>query len=262
MDARKDYYAILGVLPTAEDIIVRAAYKALAQRYHPDRANGSKDAATARMREINEAYEVLSTQQRLEYDRARGTEAQSCESYFDDKSMDLPPAFDPLKHDWQIALKYYPDLGELELILSKLSWRLANTFRAHMLEAKAFDKRRKVADTLEQKFLETYFGKNPQILAFARTLIFMENKAAVRELNETIRVLGAGLDAQRVVTRLRSDYGLDRQVEMDKPENMDPYRDFARQLRGWGYDEEAISQQLIGRGLSQRQARLLARVAA
>ena len=32
MDATKDYYAILGVLPTAEDVVIRAAYKALAQR--------------------------------------------------------------------------------------------------------------------------------------------------------------------------------------------------------------------------------------
>ena len=31
----KDYYRILGVIPSAEDFIIRAAYKALAQRYHP-----------------------------------------------------------------------------------------------------------------------------------------------------------------------------------------------------------------------------------
>jgi curved DNA-binding protein CbpA len=33
MNATKDYYATLGVLPSAEDIVIRAAYKALAQRY-------------------------------------------------------------------------------------------------------------------------------------------------------------------------------------------------------------------------------------
>ena len=35
-----DYYAVLGVNPGAEDIVIRAAYKALAQRYHPDRFSG------------------------------------------------------------------------------------------------------------------------------------------------------------------------------------------------------------------------------
>jgi len=36
----KDYYIILGVLPDAEDVVIRAAYKALVQRYHPDRFKG------------------------------------------------------------------------------------------------------------------------------------------------------------------------------------------------------------------------------
>ena len=44
-----DFYAILGVHPNAEDIVIRAAFKALAQRYHPDRFNGAKDEAHRRM---------------------------------------------------------------------------------------------------------------------------------------------------------------------------------------------------------------------
>ena len=56
----KDYYRILGVLDDAEDIIIRAAYKALAQRYHPDKWLGSPEEANRRMAEINEAYSVLS----------------------------------------------------------------------------------------------------------------------------------------------------------------------------------------------------------
>ena len=37
----KTYYQILGVTPDAEDIVIRAAYKALSQRYHPDKFKGS-----------------------------------------------------------------------------------------------------------------------------------------------------------------------------------------------------------------------------
>lgn len=54
----KDYYLILGVAANAEDVVIRAAYKALAQRYHPDRRQNP--AAFTRMTAINEAYEVLS----------------------------------------------------------------------------------------------------------------------------------------------------------------------------------------------------------
>jgi len=67
-----DYYAILGVNPTAEDIVIRAAYKALAQRYHPDRFAGSPEEAHRRMSELTQAYEVLADPlRRPKYDRRR-----------------------------------------------------------------------------------------------------------------------------------------------------------------------------------------------
>ena len=56
----KDYYRVLGVLDDAEDIIIRAAYKALAQRYHPDKWKGDPQEANKRMSDINEAYGILS----------------------------------------------------------------------------------------------------------------------------------------------------------------------------------------------------------
>ena len=72
MNENKDYYAILGVLSTAEDIVIQGAYRALAQRYHPDRFGGDPRDATSRMAELNEAYGILSDAvQRSKYDRAR-----------------------------------------------------------------------------------------------------------------------------------------------------------------------------------------------
>lgn len=57
---KKDHYQILGVLDDAQDIVIRAAYKALAQRYHPDKWKGDVNEANSRMAQINEAYGVLS----------------------------------------------------------------------------------------------------------------------------------------------------------------------------------------------------------
>jgi hypothetical protein len=51
----KDYYATLGVSSTAEPEVIKAAYNALARKYHPDAGGNSE-----RMKDINEAYEVLS----------------------------------------------------------------------------------------------------------------------------------------------------------------------------------------------------------
>jgi curved DNA-binding protein len=53
----KDYYSALGVPKTASDDEVRKSYRKLARKYHPD---VSKEAdAEQRMREVNEAYDVL-----------------------------------------------------------------------------------------------------------------------------------------------------------------------------------------------------------
>ena len=57
MQAAEDYYAILLVSPEAEDAAIRAAYRTLMRRYHPD-VNASVDAA-AKAKAINEAYACL-----------------------------------------------------------------------------------------------------------------------------------------------------------------------------------------------------------
>lgn len=91
-----DYYAILGVHPTAEDIVIRAAYKALAQRYHPDRFAGSKDEAHRRMSDLTEAYEVLADPvRRPKYDRRRMTCTRSVAATFNGSAKYASLALDP-----------------------------------------------------------------------------------------------------------------------------------------------------------------------
>jgi DnaJ-class molecular chaperone len=59
-----DHYATLGVARDADFIAIRAAYRALAKRYHPDATKEPKEAAEAHFRKIHEAYETLSDAQR------------------------------------------------------------------------------------------------------------------------------------------------------------------------------------------------------
>lgn len=53
------YYDVLGIAPSADAVVISATYRALIKKYHPD-ANGGDEAAAAKARELNEAYEVLS----------------------------------------------------------------------------------------------------------------------------------------------------------------------------------------------------------
>lgn len=55
----KDYYKVLGLLPQADDVVVKAAYKALAQKNHPDKHSTDKAHQTVVMSEINEAFAIL-----------------------------------------------------------------------------------------------------------------------------------------------------------------------------------------------------------
>ncbi len=66
--AKRDYYEVLGVERTADKEAIKKSFRRLAQTYHPD-INKSPE-AEALFKEINEAYQVLSDdQKRAAYDR-------------------------------------------------------------------------------------------------------------------------------------------------------------------------------------------------
>ncbi|NOR82857.1 MAG: molecular chaperone DnaJ [Ardenticatenales bacterium] len=68
MMAKRDFYEVLGVARGSDGAEIKTSYRRLARQYHPD-INKSHD-AEERFKEINEAYEILSNEQkRAAYDR-------------------------------------------------------------------------------------------------------------------------------------------------------------------------------------------------
>ncbi|MDX1934213.1 MAG: DnaJ domain-containing protein, partial [Capsulimonadales bacterium] len=63
MTSKRDYYEVLGVEREASPDDIKKAYRQLARKYHPD-VNPGDESAEERFKEIGEAYEILSDDQK------------------------------------------------------------------------------------------------------------------------------------------------------------------------------------------------------
>jgi len=68
--AKRDYYEVLGVSKTASADEIKQAFRKLAAKHHPDKNPDDKRAAEEKFKQVAEAYEVLSDQEkRQRYDQ-------------------------------------------------------------------------------------------------------------------------------------------------------------------------------------------------
>ena len=64
-----NYYDILKIKKSASEAEIKSAYKSLVKKYHPDLYVGDKEFAEKKIKEINEAYDILSdSNKKAEYD--------------------------------------------------------------------------------------------------------------------------------------------------------------------------------------------------
>lgn len=227
MNTAKDYYAILGVLPTAEDFVIEAAYRALSKRYHPDRYGGTD--AHEKMSAINEAYEVLgNATKRREYDQERKSTNRDDSEFFNSEFDNLKEAFAVFEEDWKVAVNYYPELVSISDRLAKISSRLAFNFRVFLLQKKKYENAKSIADQLEKAFLTDFFGSSSATHEFALHLIEEGRKDILLELNQGIKVIGSE-GVSRVVVRLREKYNLMTPAQIEAKQWED-YWEFVRSV--------------------------------
>lgn len=217
-----DHYHTLGISPDAEDVVVRAAYRALAQRYHPDRWQGDAQVANARMAEVNLAYEVLSDPtRRRAYDDERARTASDSE--FESKSdPDVEAAFDTALQEvnerWAVAVSIFPDLATLRQELQRYSKSLAFSFVTVLLDTKKFQERNQIARAMERRFLERFFGTDSKITEFAKHLIGEGMRDAALLLNRLVDVMGSEVNPDLLIRKVEADSGIQRAREQAERE--------------------------------------------
>lgn len=103
MTKLRTHYDNLKVARDAPDFVIRAAYKTLSQKYHPDK-NPDDARATRVMALINQSYEVLSDSvRRKEHDKwIRAQELlQAAEALHQARSESAKPQAPPIPPQWQ-----------------------------------------------------------------------------------------------------------------------------------------------------------------
>lgn len=111
------------------------------------------------------------------------------------------------RHDeWLIALRFYPDLTDLEGRLTKIDPSLISEFRDKLLDSKRYEQRKSIACQIEQNYLEKFFGTDPLIIEFARDLLVAGRRDGAKELNCSIKVVGQSLSAEKIIEKLEAQY--------------------------------------------------------
>lgn len=103
-----DYYKILGINKNASEDEVKKAFRKLAHKYHPDKGGDEK-----KFKEINEAYQVLSSKEkRAQYDRfGQVFEGQAGPSGFGFGPFGAGSPFGEVRFDFDTS--EFGDLGDI-----------------------------------------------------------------------------------------------------------------------------------------------------
>jgi hypothetical protein len=149
----------------------------------------------------------------------------------DDADQAFTQALRELQDRWEVAVSVFPELNEIRARLALTSHQLAFAFVTQLLESRKFNIAAGIASHMEQAFLERFFGADKQVVMFARELIALGRKDAAKALNRLVDVLGSEVDADRIISKVVSQYDVNRSREEAAVADEEEYKRRALRVR-------------------------------
>lgn len=226
-----NHYQALGVNQEAEPEVIKAAYKALSNKYHPDK-NSSKSAGI-KMRAINEAYEILSdSSKRSEYDKELSKGGKESEENFDDDNAEsVFNDFDKqTSEDWSFAVEYFPNIDANYKSLSRISLRTANTYRLQLLANKKYKEADLLASSYKDVFLRKTFGSDSRVRFFGEQLLLNKDIDAAQELNRAVCMFQGQADIREIAEKIcvKHNSGWYKKMEKEREKEREEEREEER----------------------------------
>ena len=185
-DASKDYFAVLGLSPHADPDVVKAAYRALAKKYHPDRQPDGETAVRDKFHELQEAYELLrDEQQRRHYISLRERAEQRHKEAAAHHAR--PVMLLRLDDRWEHLVREFPDTARDHARFCMISPRLGQQFKLTILGTGNPASFARIAARMERRFYRQHFSYHRDLHTLARKLAHRRRRHALRELSREIR---------------------------------------------------------------------------
>lgn len=204
MAGKRDYYKILGVSPMSSEEDIKRAYRSGSKKYHPDLNPDLKLFSEEKMRELVEAYEVLSDpERRKEYERQLHLQIRKSRRSASLVKMPKKTAFKKeeslLERVFSPFMKKKPDEGKTQL--SPQDADLHFTLGLSMAENEVFYDQAidefKIALRYDPSYPEAqwnlgimYYRKgqfDEAVVCFQKVLILNKEDAAAKKMVELLR---------------------------------------------------------------------------
>ena len=199
----QSYYSILGLVPGAEVAVIKAAYRALAFTYHPDR--NKEPGNEEKIKAINTAYATLSDPiKRAQYDKSLKVQQDNLMgAEFDTDPGILSQA---IAQAWSVAVSFYPNIDKKSADLERISWRLSFSFKLKLLESQEFRKCDHIYEEMKENYLERFFGLDKNLQSYAEENIKSGHKDVALRINEIVRVMGKSVSLWQIKAKIESEF--------------------------------------------------------